>query len=267
MEEAYAKLTGRIGPSNDDETTKREFLITKLPCILGRAILDDGSNSIVVDPDDILLSRQHVEISWTQSSGWSLLCLSKNGCTVNKHKYGKSDTVYLSNGSPIRIGNARFYFTLPVVPPDIPVNDKKRSHSETFAGTDEEEGDLIIGMPGTITPISELVVKNNSSCDSKPHLKLINRGESYLSMIDACFESADLIQGEEKSIHQSALVDWVAKNYYVSLGELQRQSLRKGIYNALSKHFTRIGGKSSLEGATKVKRGTIRWAKALNPLI
>jgi hypothetical protein len=32
------------------------------------------------------------------------------------------------------------------------------------------------------------------------------------------------------SIHQSALVDWVAKNYYVSLGELQRQSLRKGMY-------------------------------------
>jgi pSer/pThr/pTyr-binding forkhead associated (FHA) protein len=155
-EEAFAKLIGRIGPSNDDETTKREFLITKLPCILGRAILDDGNHSIVVDPDDTLLSRQHVQISWTQASGWSLLCLSKNGCTVNKQKYGKSDVASLSNGSPIRIGNARFYFTLPVE------NNKKRTHSETFAGTDEEEGDLIMGMPGTTSLSSKLIANNNS---------------------------------------------------------------------------------------------------------
>jgi hypothetical protein len=161
MEEAYAKLTGRIGPSNDDETTKREFLITKLPCILGRAVLDDGNNSIVVDPDDTLLSRQHVQISWIQSTGWSLLCLSKNGCTVNKQKYNKSDVVSLSNGSPIRIGNARFYFTLPVVP-DIVANDKKRSHSDTFAGTDEEEGDLIMGMPGTATHSTNATANNDS---------------------------------------------------------------------------------------------------------
>jgi hypothetical protein len=149
MEEAYAKLTGRIGSSNNAETTEREFLITELPCILGRAILDDGNKCIVVDPDDTLLSRQHVQISWTEANGWSLLCLSKNGCTVNKQKYGKSDVVSLFNGSPIRIGNARFYFTLPVVADIIVTNDKKRSHSETFAGTDEEEGDLIMGMPGT----------------------------------------------------------------------------------------------------------------------
>lgn len=62
------------------------------------------------------------------------------------------------------------------------------------------------------------------------------------------------------SIHQTNLVEWVAKVYYSSLGEMQRQSLRKGIYNALTKHYVRVLGVDEDLGKRQ-KRGTIRWRK------
>lgn len=62
------------------------------------------------------------------------------------------------------------------------------------------------------------------------------------------------------SIHQTNLVEWVAKVYYASLGEMQRQSLRKGIYNALTKHYERVVGEDEDLGKRQ-KRGTIRWRK------
>ena len=149
--EAYAKLEGRIG-LNDDEASKREFLITELPCSLGRSSVT-GRGGIIVDCNDVLLSRQHVEISWSQDGGWLLICLSKNGCTVDKKRYGKSAQIGLRNGSAIRIGNARLYFTLPVIEAiavvGVPLHteNKKRSYSEALPETDEE-GDLIMAMPG-----------------------------------------------------------------------------------------------------------------------
>lgn len=110
-------------------------------------------------------------------------------------------------------------------------------------------------------------------------------------MIEAAFECPDLPQDENKrysrrtffsrtsqkkniiqklilirlsihfnSIHQTNLVEWVAKVYYASLGEMQRQSLRKGIYNALTKHYERVVGEDEDLGKRQ-KRGTIRWRK------
>ena len=148
--EAYAKLEGRVGLS-DDEASKREFLITELPCSLGRSTVA-GGGGIVIDGNDVLLSRQHVEITWSQTAGWLLVCLSKNGCTVDKKRYGKDAQIALRNGSAIRIGNARLYFTLPVVEAivavtPLPLESKKRSYSDTLPETDEE-GDLIMAMPG-----------------------------------------------------------------------------------------------------------------------
>ena len=62
------------------------------------------------------------------------------------------------------------------------------------------------------------------------------------------------------SIHQTNLVEWVAKVYYASLGEMQSQSLRKGIYNALTKHYERVISTEEDLGKRQ-KRGTIRWRK------
>ena len=145
-------MEGRVGLSEDDDTSKREFLITELPCTLGRAQIGEGG-SIVIDCNDVLLSRQHVQITWSQEVGWLLICLSKNGCTVDKKRYGRAAEINLKNGSAIRIGNARLYFTLPVVEDATPEisptsGSKKRSYSDTLPETDGEEGDLIMAMPG-----------------------------------------------------------------------------------------------------------------------
>jgi predicted component of type VI protein secretion system len=165
--EAYAKLEGRVGVSDDDDDSKREFLITELPCSLGRAQCSEGG-SIVIDCNDVLLSRQHVQITWSQEAGWILTCLSKNGCTVDKKRYGKAAEIGLRNGSAIRIGNARLYFTLPLVEDIVGAlsspdgSSKKRAYSETLPETDGEEGDLLMAMPGNAFSPSSSATSNNS---------------------------------------------------------------------------------------------------------
>ena len=105
--EAYAKLIDRTSLENENETEKREFLITELPCSLGRVNLPSSESfSIVIDSDDILLSRQHAEIRWSDETEWSLLCLSKNGLFVDDHKYKKDEQAVLRDGSDIRLGKS-----------------------------------------------------------------------------------------------------------------------------------------------------------------
>lgn len=145
--EAYAKLIGRIGANNDDDSAQKEFLVSELPCYLGRTLLKEGGG-IVIDSTDTLLSRQHVKITWSQSGGWKLYCLSKNGCTVNKKKYEKDEIASLYNGSAIRIGNARLYFTLPVVEEISIPESRKRAHSETQPSADDDDGALIMCLGG-----------------------------------------------------------------------------------------------------------------------
>lgn len=145
--EAYAKLIGRVGTNSDDESSQKEFLVSELPCYLGRTQLREGGG-IVIDSTDTLLSRQHVKITWSQSGGWKLYCLSKNGCTVNKKKYEKDEVAALHNGSAIRIGNARLYFTLPVLEENSLSESRKRVHSETAPSADDDDGALIMCLGG-----------------------------------------------------------------------------------------------------------------------
>ena len=137
--EAYAKLVGRVGTESEDDASKREFLVKALPCYLGRA-LSKESGCIVVDSTDTLLSRQHVQIAWTPKNGWKLVCLSKNGCTVDKKRYEKDGTAPLFNGSAIRIGNARLYFTLPVID-EVSVPSSKKRDRAGNAVTDGDDDD------------------------------------------------------------------------------------------------------------------------------
>ena len=104
--EAYAKLVDRNSLENDKETQTREFLITDLPCSLGRVNLPPDQFSIVVDEDDIMLSRQHAKIQWLQDTKWSLVCLSKNGFSVDDVKYKKDEHATLHDGSTIQLGKA-----------------------------------------------------------------------------------------------------------------------------------------------------------------
>ena len=52
-----------------------------------------------IDPQDTLMSRQHVELLWCAGKGWQLICLSKNGCTVDKIKYNKDEVASLHDGT------------------------------------------------------------------------------------------------------------------------------------------------------------------------
>jgi hypothetical protein len=62
------------------------------------------------------------------------------------------------------------------------------------------------------------------------------------------------------SIHQTELVNWISAIYVGTLGEIQRQSVCKGVYNALVKNFEKV---ESVEDVGKPqKRGTIRWRRA-----
>ena len=66
------------------------------------------------------------------------------------------------------------------------------------------------------------------------------------------------------SIHQTELVNWISAVYVGTLGEIQRQSVCKGVYNALVKNFEKV---ESVEDVGKPqKRGTIRWRRSKVPL-
>lgn len=66
------------------------------------------------------------------------------------------------------------------------------------------------------------------------------------------------------SIHQTELVNWISAVYVGTLGEIQRQSVCKGVYNALVKNFEKV---ESIEDVGKPqKRGTIRWRRSKVPL-
>jgi hypothetical protein len=81
---------------------------------------------------------------------------------------------------------------------------------------------------------------------------------SYKDMIDAAFDSYELDLDEDQSVLQTELVDWIASKYYnlQEDNETRKQSLRKGLYSILMKHFERVG---SDENKKRQKRGTIRW--------
>ena len=64
------------------------------------------------------------------------------------------------------------------------------------------------------------------------------------------------------SIHQTELVNWVSATYVETLGEIQRQSVCKGVYNALIKHFEKVENEEDV--GKPQKRGSIRWRRMRN---
>jgi hypothetical protein len=54
-------------------------------------------------------------------------------------------------------------------------------------------------------------------------------------------------------------VNWVSAIYVETLGEIQRQSVCKGVYNALVKNFEKVENDDEI--GKPQKRGTIRWRR------
>lgn len=144
-----------------------------------------------------------------------------------------------------------------VLPPKIPDSNtgersRKRPRGDQLTETDDDAEDVDGDPVDTNVP-------SNTSSDLPPEQGAASHAKmSYKDMIDAAFDSFELDLDSDQSVLQTELVDWISNKYYRQLDdcESRKQSLRKGLYSILMKHFERIG---THESAKRQKRGTIRW--------
>jgi pSer/pThr/pTyr-binding forkhead associated (FHA) protein len=232
--EAYARLTGKLS-GGDDDSNDCLFYITELPVFLGRVQLQDSSlgASIVINADDSLLSRQHAKIQWSQTDGWQMVVLSKNGCTVDKKKHSKDEIIQLHDGSAIRLGHAHLYFTLPIITKSTPSSSGTAKRKSI--DTDET------GQP-------EASASGDGAKKKKPP-------PPYLEMTLAAFESGQIPCQEGDALSQLDVATWVLNNYDV--GDIQRQSARKGIYTVLERN-RHLFDKVEMDPSTQ-KKDIVLW--------
>lgn len=153
-------------------------------------------------------------------------------------------------------GNSKLIFVLPPrIPESIPAaessSSKKRARTDSLLDgePDHKKSELNGTTSGISTNIDNILPPEQDVSHSKI---------SYKDMIDAAFDSYELDLDEDQSVLQTELVDWIASKYYnlQEDNETRKQSLRKGLYSILMKHFERVG---SDENKKRQKRGTIRW--------
>lgn len=129
---------------------------------------------------------------------------------------------------------------------------KKRSRSELLTETDDDGDDAE-------ADVASSSMLSNVGNEGFPAQEISAQGKlSYKDMIDSAFDSYELDLDEDQSVLQTELVDWIANKYYKLQddSETRKQSLRKGLYSILMKHYERVG---SDESKKRQKRGTIRW--------
>lgn len=80
-------------------------------------------------------------------------------------------------------------------------------------------------------------------------------------MILSAMDCGKLTSDENKSYNQNEIMDWIGDSYYDVLGDLQKKTLRSGLYKALSKHLERVIDHDYIK---RPKKGTIRWRKFEN---
>lgn len=153
-------------------------------------------------------------------------------------------------------GNSKLIFVLPPrIPQSNPAADSSSSkkRARTDPNLDEETDQIRSEIDGATSSISENIDNGLPPEQDISHSKI-----SYKDMIDAAFNSYELDLDEDQSVLQTELVDWIASKYYnlQEDNETRKQSLRKGLYSILMKHFERVG---SDENKKRQKRGTIRW--------
>ena len=74
-------------------------------------------------------------------------------------------------------------------------------------------------------------------------------------MIQKAFGSGELKFDEDQAVNQHELIEWVVQN--CAFGNVQLQTVRKGIKNCLSKYYAKVGNEEEL--VMKQKKGTTRW--------
>lgn len=98
-----------------------QFVVTTKSLLLGRKQKQKSDKPGHFEMGDgKSISRQHAELKWDPTNRrWSLICLGKNGLTVN----GKAHTpdtcspekpLPLANKDRIEIGEVDFFFLLPI---------------------------------------------------------------------------------------------------------------------------------------------------------
>ena len=118
----FAKLRGRTSP--EEATDDIDLSITATRATLGRPTTVGGASAteglFLGISAHKSISRAHAQVSWDgrakPSGKWSIVCLSKNGMTVDKFYWGKGETAALEHHSAVKIGRSMFYFVLPGAP-------------------------------------------------------------------------------------------------------------------------------------------------------
>ena len=212
--QAFARLVGRLGSGNDNATKEYSELLYELPAILGR-----GDNAILIDNDDTTISRQHVLIDWDPAkTSYTIKCLSKNGIIVDKKKLSKNEDALIDNGSAIRIGTAKLYFTLPF--------DKKRKNGGSPPSDTVERRKR--GSAAGLNEISIIPIPEPCSLENIERI-------TYNAMVQACFEAVPKSYDLNQGIMMAWILQWIEKRYPNTTQGVLQSSVNKGVFAALQK--------------------------------
>ena len=248
--EAYAKIFG---------IDRMEYLVYDLPCVLGRAPIDEKCCIVLNHSTNI--SRKHAVLQYAKNT-WSMTCLGKDGMIVDSRHYKRNEIADIHEGSVFVFGTHCFAIRLPVVKiKDLPTKKESNINNKRMF----EEIDTMESMnDDDPDPFEDDETRGkgyftSSSQRNYHHLPMhqaYQNKETYQTMIDAAFSSGDLEVEDDGSAFQPNIVDWIGNRYFKTLDEAQKQSLRKGVYSMLAKHYERVGGDESRK---RQKRGSIRW--------
>ena len=198
--------------------------------------------------DDIAVPRKHVVIDWSEEDKCFVARVSKNSNTFDGAKIkdgSNSSSEHDMKDSDVAEEQTLKKLSVKRPHPRPTSNESTRNCDEDDVDDDELE-DSAIG----------------ENVDSHSHLPIkaqYENGETYQTMIEAAFASGEMeIDGDDNSVLQPVLVDWITHKYFHRLDEPQKQSLRKGVYNMLMKHYERVDTFDG-HGRKRPQRGTIRW--------
>lgn len=249
-DEYYLKISGRVDPVNSDSYREFEYGVGNYPITMGRAVkrLDNPPYHLNLDPDDTLLSREHLKIDWNKAlKCFEIECLSKNGIIVNKKRLNKSEKTELNHDSAIRAGTAKFYVNYP-----LPELDKKASLA---AAPKKRKSESSLGSKkstkvGAGDSAGKKAGKGDGEGGSGPHKV------RYQKMLNAAFESNELPLVSGGAL-QKDLVEWIGKNFAEETAAIRLDSLKKGVYGILNRYFERV---TYIDPKSKSTNPPLRWA-------
>ena len=206
---AYGRLIGRLGNSDGPEI---ELKIDKLPVTFGR-------NDNTKLNDDTTISRQHIMIDFDKSkNSFTIKCLSKNGIIVDKIKLSKDQDALLHDGSALKLGTAKLYFTVAV--------DKKRSSDGSSPPDNAEKR-----KRGSSAGLNEISVIPEPSPDPSENMERI----TYNAMVQACFDAVPPNYDLNQGIMMTWIIQWIEARYPNTTQGVLKASVNKGVFAALQK--------------------------------